>query len=282
MSLNSSKKRFSLRKVVEQAERPELSQRLDVATLEKKPKLGPWKRAGFIVGVPLWTFLGFILAQALIQGLYEILVASGVPLGVVSTTILNAAASAVVYALALFIVIGMPWLIKRRPTTREEIGLHKLPRWIDLLWAPAGYIVYLIATSYVSQLAQGFLTFVDYEQVQNTGFSDLVSRPEYILAFLSLVLIAPIAEEILFRGYLLGKLRKYAPLWLSILITSALFGFVHGQWNVGIDVFVLSIVLCLLRVYTGSLWPSIMLHMLKNAVAYYFLFINPTLLSTMG
>jgi membrane protease YdiL (CAAX protease family) len=141
-----------------------------------------------------------------------------------------------------------------------------------------GMFVYFVLTTIVLAIATQALTFVDYSQTQETGFAEIATRPEYILAFLSLVVVAPFAEEILFRGYLLGKLRKYAPLWLAILITSVLFAVVHFQWNVGIDVFVLSIVLCLLRVYTGSLWASILLHMIKNGVAFYFLFINPSLL----
>ena len=110
----------------------------------------------------------------------------------------------------------------------------------------------------------------------------MASQFEYVLAFISLVIVAPFAEEVLFRGYLFGKLQKYTSVWLSILITSLLFAVVHFQWNVGIDVFVLSIVLCLLRIVSGSLWPAILLHMVKNGVAFYFLFINPSLLSTLG
>src|SRR5690606_3821612 len=121
-----------------------------------------------------------------------------------------------------------------------------------------------------------------YAQEQQTGFAQITTQAEYIIAFVSLVVVAPVAEEVLFRGYLLGKLRKYVPLWGAILITSVLFGIVHFQWNVGIDVFALSIVLCILRVVSRGLWAPIMLHMLKNGVAYYFLFINPTLLSTLG
>lgn len=168
--------------------------------------------------------------------------------------------------------------MKKRPTTREELGLQRLPQWMDFVWSPLGMFVYLVLTTIVTAIATQALTFVDYSQTQETGFAEIATRPEYILAFLSLVIVAPIAEEVLFRGYLLGKLRKYAPLWLSILITSVLFAVVHFQWNVGIDVFVLSIVLCLLRVYTGSLWAPILLHMIKNGVAFYFLFINPSLL----
>jgi membrane protease YdiL (CAAX protease family) len=124
-------------------------------------------------------------------------------------------------------------------------------------------------------IAQRTLLFVDFDQQQVTGFEGLSARYEYILAFITLVIIAPIAEEVLFRGYLFGKLRKVTKTWIAILITSVLFGIVHFAWNVGIDVFALSIIMCLVTVWSKSLWPAIIIHMSKNFLAYYFLFINP-------
>lgn len=240
------------------------------------------KKLLFGIGLPVWVFLGFMLAQALVLAVLAALHAAGVSFESVNETILNTVGGAVIYGLAILLVIGVPWLVKKRKTTRLEIGLQRLPIWMDLLWVVAGVIAYLILTTLVSSLGMALLPFVDATQVQETGFSQLASRPEYILAFISLVIVAPVAEEILFRGYLFGKLRKFAPLWVSILITSLLFAIVHFQWNVGLDVFALSIVLCILRVVSGSLWPSILLHMLKNGIAFYFLFINPSVLSTLG
>lgn len=234
------------------------------------------------VGLPVWVFVGFIVAQVAIALAIVGLQNLGVSFASVNESILNAVGGAIIYALALLLVIGLPWVIKKRRTTKEELGFGRWPSWMDFLWTPAGMVAYLILTTLVMQLAMMTLTFVDYSQDQETGFAQIATRWEYIVAFVSLVLVAPVAEEALFRGYLFGKLRKVAPLWLAILITSLLFAVVHGQWNVGIDVFALSIVLCLLRVVSGSLWPSILLHMLKNGVAYYFLFINPSLLSTLG
>lgn len=230
------------------------------------------------IGLPLWVFFAFMLAQALVLAAIAGLQAAGVSFESFNAAVFNATGGAIIYALSIVLVIGMPRLIKQRPTTKEELGLQRLPQWMDLVWAPAGMVAYLILTTIVMTIATQLLTFVDYNQAQETGFAQIASQPEYILAFLSLVVIAPVAEEILFRGYLFGKLRKYVSLWLAIFITSLLFAIVHFQWNVGIDVFVLSVVLCLLRVYTGSLWPAILLHMLKNGVAFYFLFINPSLL----
>jgi len=37
-----------------------------------------------------------------------------------------------------------------------------------------------------------------------------------------------------------------------------------------------------LREVTGSIWAGTLLHMLKNGIAFYFLFVNPTLLNTIG
>ncbi len=234
------------------------------------------------VGLPAWVFFGFMLAQALILVVFGVIQAANVSLAGINEIIFNSIVSVIIYAVAIAIVIGLPWLIKKRRTTATELGLQRGPNWLDLLWTPAGAVAYLILTTLLTTIAMYTLTFIDYDQAQDTGFAGISTPLEYGLAFFILVIVAPFAEEVLFRGYLFGKLRKYAPLWVSILVTSLLFAIVHFQWNVGVDVFALSIVLCLLRVVSGSLWPSILLHTLKNGLAYYLLFINPVVLSTLG
>lgn len=247
-------------------------------SFSKYPRL---RAAALVGGLVLWVFLGFMLAQAVIIGVLEVSRFFGASFAGINPALFNTIASAVTYILALVIIIGAPWWVRRARTTKQELGLQRLPTWLELLWAPAGAVVYLILASLMVWLAMTFLPFIDFEQVQDTGFNGISHRYEYILAFISLVVIAPVAEEVLFRGYLFGKLRKRLSLWLSILITSLLFAIVHFAWNVGIDVFVLSVVLCLLRVISGSLWPSIFLHMLKNGIAFYLLFVVPAL-STIG
>jgi len=256
--------------------------KLEAAAAPVAPKYSLKRRILMCIALPVWAFLGFMLSQALILVLIQVLQKIGVPLSQINGSLFQTIVGGIIYALTLFIVIGVPWLVKKARTTKQEVGMQRLPGLMDFVWVPAGAIVYLVLTAIVTSLAMSFLTFVNYDQVQDTGFANMSSQVEYVLAFIMLVVIAPLAEELLFRGYLFGKLRKYAPLWVAILITSVLFGTVHFAWNVGLDVFALSIVLCLLRVVSGSLWPSIMLHMLKNGVAFYFLFINPLVLSTLG
>jgi len=240
------------------------------------------KKMWLALALPVWVLGSFILVQALLIFGIQALQWLGVSFAGINPIILNTAAGAIIYVLTIAMVIGLPWLVKKYKTTRAELGIDRPVHWLDFLLAPGGFIAYIIISGILVTLAGLFLHFIDLDQVQDTGFNGLSQSYEYALAFVTLVVVAPVAEEVLFRGYLLGKLRQHVSVWLSILITSALFGLVHFAWNVGIDVFALSIVLCLLRIYTKRLWPSIMLHMLKNGLAFYILFINPTFLSTLG
>ncbi len=60
---------------------------------------------------------------------------------------------------------------------------------------------------------------------------------------------------------------------IAALISAAIFGILHGQVNLFIDTFVLGLALAWLVNKTDSLWPAIGLHMLKNGIAFLYLFV---------
>jgi membrane protease YdiL (CAAX protease family) len=190
-----------------------------------------------------------------------------------------------IYALSLVLIIGLPRLLKKDRTNLKELGLQRLMSWSDIGMAPVGFIVYFILT--IVFIYATTLLFPDFNanQAQEIGFGNLTRPLELIFAFITLVLLAPFAEEMLFRGYLFGKLRRTLPFFMATLLTSVLFGLLHvsnGTWNVAVDVFALSLVLCYVRESTGSIWTGILIHMMKNGIAYYFLFIKPLLFHTIG
>lgn len=232
--------------------------------------------------LPVWVFVGFMIAQVLVVLGMSLLQLLGLTFEAVNPFVFNAILSVLVYTLAISVVVGVPWLIRKKRTTAADLGLERPPSLKDVAWVPAGAVVYLILSALITTIAVLLAPWFNAEQVQDTGFAGISGAFEYSLAFIILVFVAPFAEELLFRGYLFGKLRKHTKVWVAVLLTSVLFALVHFQWNVGLDVFALSIVLCVLRVLTGSLWSALFLHMLKNGFAYYLLFVNPTLLSTLG
>lgn len=243
--------------------------------MEKKKKAKfTWKNLLEIVTLPIWVFLVFIVTE------YSVSYGSLFLLGreqlsePVWLTVLNA----VIYSLTFFLIAYLPVkLFKRWKTSREELGLKELPTWTDLGLAPVGFFVYLILAMILTYVAGALFPGFDISEAQETGYEFLNSGLDRIVAFLALVIIAPIAEEIIFRGWLYGKLRAKIPgkfsLFLSVLIVSVLFGILHGQWNVGINVFAMSIVLCTLREITGTVYSGILLHILKNGVAFVMLYI---------
>ena len=244
---------------------------------DERPKLN-W---GILI-LPAWVFGGFIISQLIVIALIKVLELTGVSLELINQTTLNTLFSILIYAITLLLVIGLPWWVHRYKTSKQELGITRLPSWTDIWLAPTGLIIYFLLSAVLILAATHLLPWFNVEQVQDTGFDKLNLRFEYILAFVSLVIIAPLAEETLFRGYLYGKLRKTVPIWAAILVTSILFGAIHGAWNVAIDTFALSVVLCILREMTGNIWASVLLHMMKNGIAFYLLFINPMILTTLG
>jgi len=95
------------------------------------------------------------------------------------------------------------------------------------------------------------------------------------------VIVPPINEEILMRGFILTKLREVTSFWKANIITSLLFVGIHWPgWKLifdneiswmlksSVSVFILSIVLGYLVKKTNSLWPSITLHAVNNFISF--------------
>lgn len=83
--------------------------------------------------------------------------------------------------------------------------------------------------------------------------------------------IAPIAEEFLFRGYVFVALRNWRGMWPAAIVTGVLFGALHVISSpVGylLPLAVFGLLLCLLYQRTGSLYPGIALHSINNAIAF--------------
>jgi hypothetical protein len=99
-----------------------------------------------------------------------------------------------------------------------------------------------------------------------------------VAAALFVCVIAPMAEEFFFRGFLFGTLRRWRIMiggrnigvWVAAVITGILFGLAHtgsasSQYLIPLGF--LGFVLCILRWRTGSLYPGMALHSINNSLA---------------
>jgi membrane protease YdiL (CAAX protease family) len=96
---------------------------------------------------------------------------------------------------------------------------------------------------------------------------DLYFSQQALPMIVTVAFAAPLGEELFFRGYALPALaRSWGPL-VACLVSGAMFSALHvnrigflGLWEIGI-------LLALLRLWSGSLWPAIVCHATNNAVA---------------
>jgi membrane protease YdiL (CAAX protease family) len=96
------------------------------------------------------------------------------------------------------------------------------------------------------------------------------STVNLVLVVVLVTVLAPIAEEIMFRGYIFRALRNWRGLWPAAIVTGLVFGAVHiGSSPIGyaLPLAAFGCGLCLLYEWTGSLYPCIALHALNNAFA---------------
>lgn len=87
---------------------------------------------------------------------------------------------------------------------------------------------------------------------------------ELVCVFLGVVIVAPIAEESIFRGFVQKTLESRGDVTKAVLITSAIFSLIHLQHYWLVQLLVLSVVLGYLAWRTGSIIPGILIHAFNN------------------
>jgi len=218
------------------------------------------------------TLLAFIGAQ-LIAGIWVVGIGS---IGLRSD---NPITSQFLYVVAAdLLMAAIVWQFLRvRKVSLRAVGFLRGPLWKDVAYAVVAFVIYIFLLGIVSSIVSA-LTHIDLNQKQELGFDNLIGAPEKIMAFISLVLLPPLVEETVFRGFLFTGLRKKVTFVWATIITSVIFAGPHLLasssgllWIAGVDTLVLSVVLCYLREKTAALWAPIIVHALKNSIAFMYL-----------
>ena len=92
-----------------------------------------------------------------------------------------------------------------------------------------------------------------------------------IALLFSAIIVAPIVEEIIFRGYIYPVLKKYSHRLFAGFMTSLLFAVVHGNVAGLIPLLLLAIILTLSYELTGSILVPVLIHALFNGINSFFI-----------
>lgn len=152
-------------------------------------------------------------------------------------------------------------------------------RWTDF---GLGVIIWFVAFPWVGVVSQIcdlvlelFFNFQSYEQVAVRYLKEnLQSTPQTIIALFSIVVIAPIVEELLFRGTLQQYLKKYFSVKTSIIVTALIFSCFHFSYSQGLgnfslipSLFTFACFLGYIYERQGSIFASIGLHLTFNCAS---------------
>lgn len=244
--------------------------------LKSKIDVRPKANFGGPARVILSVFAIFLLSQLVAAFLLEAAYGIFRP-GVDNILDQSAAAQFLYILLAEALAVGcVVWILRRRALGLGSIGFGRRPAWRDVKWAALGLVVFygllVTVTVILTLLIPGF----NAGAPQDVGFNVLSTPLDRIIALIALVILPPLGEETLMRGYLYSGLRSRLKFWPALLITSLLFGAAHlstgvkgALWAAGVDTFVLSVVLVYLREKTAALYAPIMVHSLNNLVAFF-------------
>ncbi len=123
-------------------------------------------------------------------------------------------------------------------------------------------MVFVFAAMYVLNL------LIEQAGIPNTMEDTFIAMSRNPFGFLSIALLAPILEEMLFRGAVEGRLlRMCRNPWVAIVVSSLIFGVAHMNPAQIPFAFLLGMMFGWLYYRTGSLLPGIMGHVLNNSVA---------------
>ena len=178
----------------------------------------------------------------------------------------------VLYSLIFSSLCLSIWLVSRRPPLRLSYLLGPWPHqlaWLQLLWLVVGVFLFSLGAFQLSYLALSLVapTWVEASLQQSLLLSaEQAASPRLYngLMLFSVVVVAPITEEFIFRGVLLHRWGTKWGVGPAIFLTSVLFGLLHANL---IGLFVFGVVMALLYLSTRSLIVPIVAHAINNAIA---------------
>ncbi len=191
--------------------------------------------------------------------------------------------------LVQFIVLYFPlWFFVIEPYQAgpRAFGMRKISPFRVIKWASFAYLAYLGFSLGLGLLLQASEVTVPGYEAQEAYLPFFGTDPfGIVIAFITIVIIAPVLEEFYFRGFVYQIFTKTWPVWLGSFLTAFLFAFVHMQFMSVIPLFILGLILNHLMQRTESLWVPIAFHALNNLIAFsveLYLYFNPELTEQMA
>lgn len=164
--------------------------------------------------------------------------------------------------ISALLTIGVLWLIFvcRKKKFTQEISLRKMNPAAIAPLVLMGLSLNVVTGLVLSLVPEEWMSA--YEES-----SSMVTSGNPVVMVLATVIMAPIIEEIIFRGLAYTRMKKGMPTAVAVILSSALFGVAHGQWIWMLYAFAFGLMLVWVFEHTKSLLANVLLHLSYNGCA---------------
>ena len=210
-----------------------------------------------------WLFLAIILVHFAVIG---ILVFTG------SLNSLSMLSNLVISEL-IILLPGVVCLLVTKSGFGESLGFHKIK---------ISSVLMIVLFTFLCMPFVTVLNSISMFFVENAVYAmqDNILEMGFPAMLLLMGIYGPFCEEFVFRGVIYRGYKKSGSVFWAILLSALLFGLMHLNFNQALYAFALGILLALLVEATGSLWASVICHMVFNSQQVYLMFFSQWLSGT--
>jgi membrane protease YdiL (CAAX protease family) len=168
------------------------------------------------------------------------------------------------------ILMGMACaFVVRRIKQSDWLGLRWKQWWLAFAIAPVTvfFVWGVLLATHLSGLNGWLEQTLGIESMQQEAVKLLQEAKDpavIILMGVAAVIVAPLAEEVVFRGYLYPAAKRFCGAYGAMIFSSMVFAAAHANAVALVPLFILAMLLCLIYELTGSIWANISVHFLFN------------------
>lgn len=168
------------------------------------------------------------------------------------------------------------WLVIRKRSFRSTLRIHALPVRHSACALGLGVGMYITVGHLLSVIPLPESMLEEY----NVLVAEQMTGVDPLMSVVTLVLVAPLAEELTFRGMCGGALERAFPAWAVILWQGAIFALIHMVPYQILYVFPVGIVLGIVYFWSGSMLAPLLMHAAFNAMGIITGLLDPAVLES--
>jgi membrane protease YdiL (CAAX protease family) len=216
----------------------------------------------------------YTIVFAVVQVVMPLLITNVLHLACVETSLQDATTLIVSLMAGSIVILALFLYFRWAEVSRSYVRSRP---WLVLFWSALAAVGAIIPSEFVQELMPKLPNLVEQE-------FDTILRNRW--GYLTVGLLAPVCEELVFRGAILRALLRWRRGWAAITISALLFSLVHANPVQMPHAFVIGLLLGWLYYRTDSVVPGVVYHWVNNSIAYvvYNLYPNPemTLIELFG